>query len=93
MLCIPETETPEKHTTIAKLIREKHIKSKEVRGLLYNIPNVDAFIDRQKASYIGKISRSNAQSYPKKFLAAWIFGKQKNGAPQLTCNNNFAKVI
>ncbi len=30
---------------------------------------------------------------PKKFLAAWINKPQKNGALQLTCNNNFAKVI
>ena len=40
-----------------------------------------------------KISRSDNSTYPKKFLAAWITGKRKNGAPQLTCNNNFANSI
>jgi hypothetical protein len=30
---------------------------------------------------------------PKKFLAAWIQGSRKNGAPQLSCNNNFAEAI
>ena len=29
----------------------------------------------------------------KKILAAWINGKRKSGAPQLTCNNNFADSI
>jgi hypothetical protein len=28
-----------------------------------------------------------------KFLAAWINKRKKNGAPQLTCNNNYAKTI
>jgi hypothetical protein len=35
----------------------------------------------------------NEAAYPKKFLAAWINKSRKNGAPQLTCNNNFARVI
>jgi hypothetical protein len=74
-------------------VREKHIKNQEVRGLLCNMPNIDAFINRRTATYIGKISRSNPESYPKKILAAWIQGKRKNGHPQLTCNNNYAKVI
>jgi hypothetical protein len=60
---------------------------------LYNIPNVDAFINRKKANYVGKISRSDETTYPKKFLAAWINKRCKNGAPQLSCNNNFARVI
>ena len=30
---------------------------------------------------------------PKKFLTAWINKKRKNGAPQLTCNNNFTSTI
>ena len=74
-------------------VREKHIKNKEVRGILCNIPNIDAFITKRTAGYIGKITRSEENSLPKKFLAAWISGSQKNGAPQLTCNNNFAEVI
>jgi len=74
-------------------VREKHIKNHEVRGLLCNIPNIDAFIDKRTATYIGKISRSNPRTYPKKFLTAWIHGKKKNGHPQLTCNNNYATVI
>jgi hypothetical protein len=32
-------------------------------------------------------------SLPKKFLAALISGSRKNGAPQLTCNNNFPETI
>mmetsp|Transcript_1492 Transcript_1492/g.2309 ORF Transcript_1492/g.2309 Transcript_1492/m.2309 type:complete len:276 (+) Transcript_1492:2167-2994(+) len=74
-------------------VREKHIKNKEVRGLLCNIPNIDAYIVKRTATYIGKISRTDVNSYPKKFLAAWIVGKRKSGAPQLTCNNNFANSI
>ena len=74
-------------------VREKHIKNKEVRGLLCNIPNVDAFIMKRTATYLGKISRLNSDSLPKKFLTAWISGSRKNGAPQLTCNNNFAEAI
>jgi hypothetical protein len=74
-------------------VREKHIKNKEVRGLLCNIPNVDAFIMKRTAPYLGKISRLNSDSLPKKFLATWISGSRKNRAPQLTCNNNFAEAI
>jgi hypothetical protein len=74
-------------------VREQHIKNKEVRDLLSNIPNIDAFITKRTAVYLGKVSRSDYDSLPKKFLAAWINGSRKNGAPQLTCNNNFAEVI
>ena len=74
-------------------VREKHIKNREVRGLLCNIPNIDAYIAKTTAPYIGKISRIDDSFYPKKFLAAWIIGKRKSGAPQFTCNNNFADSI
>ena len=74
-------------------VRERHIKNKEVRGLLCNIPNIDAFIHRRTATYIGKITRTNTTTYPKKFLAAWINDSKKPGAPQLTCNNNFANAL
>jgi len=73
--------------------QRKHIKNHEVRGLLSNIPNIDAFIDKRTANYIGKISRSNPSTYPRKFLIAWIHGKKKNGHPQLTCKNNYVTVI
>ena len=74
-------------------VRQKHIKNKEVRGMLCNMPNVDAFITRRTATYIGKITRSDNDAFPKKFLAAWINKSKKSGAPQLTCNNNFAESI
>ncbi len=74
-------------------VREDHIKNKEVRRRLFNIPNIDAFINRRTAAYIGKVTRSDNNTYPRKFLAAWINTRRKNGAPQLTCNNNFAKTI
>ena len=74
-------------------VREQHIKNKEVRGLLCNIPNIDAFIHRRTATYIGKITRADASTYPKKFLAAWINDSKKPGAPQLTCNNNFVNAL
>ena len=67
--------------------QRKTQKKHEVRGLLCNIPNIDAFIVRRTAVYLGKVTRSN--NNPKKNLAAWINGKRKNGAPQLTCNNNY----
>ena len=65
----------------------------EVRGLLADILNVDAFITKRTATYIGKIIRADQESLPKKFLTAWINGSQKNGAPQLSCNNNFADAV
>jgi hypothetical protein len=43
--------------------------------------------------YIGKVTRSGDDTLPKKFLAAWINKRKKNGAPQLTCNSNFTKTI
>ncbi len=42
---------------------------------------------------MGKIARLNDMASPKKLLAAWIIKPQKNGAPQLTYNCNFAKAI
>ncbi len=74
-------------------VREHHIKNLEVRRRLYNMPNIDAFINRRTVKYVGKISRLNDDNLPKKFLAAWINGKRKNGAPQITCNNNSARAI
>jgi hypothetical protein len=74
-------------------VREKHIKNQEARVMFHNIPNVDAFIDKRVAKYIGKAARSSDTSLPKKFLATWINEARKPGGPQLTCNNNFAKVI
>ena len=68
-------------------VRKRQIKNREVRGLLCNIPDIDAFIHRRTATYIGKIIRANKSTYPKKFLAAWINDSKKPGAPQLTCNN------
>jgi len=64
-----------------------------VRGLLCNIPDIDAFIYRRTATYIGKVIRTEESTYPRKFLAAWINDSKKPGAPQLTCNNNFANAI
>ena len=70
-----------------------HIKNHQVRRLLFNIPNIKAFIDKRTATYIGQISRSNPRTYPKRFLTVWINGKKTNGHPQLTCNNNYATEI
>ena len=61
--------------------------------MLANIPNIDAFIHRRTATYIGKIVRVNETTYLKKFLAAWINKSKQPGAPQLTCNNNFANAL
>jgi hypothetical protein len=58
-------------------VREDHIKNSEVRRRLYNIPNIDAFINRRTAKYVDKVSRLNDDDLPKKFLAAWINGKRK----------------
>ncbi len=74
-------------------VKEEHIKSKKIRKSLFNIPNIDAFINRRTAAYIGKVTRSSSNSYPKTFLAAWVNTKRINGAPQLSCNNNFVKTI
>jgi hypothetical protein len=47
---------------------------------------------RRTVHYIGKISRSPEDCYPRLFLNAMIIIQpRKNGAPQLSCNNNFAR--
>ena len=74
-------------------MKEKHIKNKEVRVLFFNIPNIDAFINKRTARYVGKVMRSDDTTLPKKFLAAWINKARKIGGPQHTCNNHFVKVI
>ncbi len=74
-------------------VREMHVKNKEVRAMFLNILNIDAFISRRMAKYVGKIARSSDSTLTKKFLAAWINKARKEGALQHTCNNNFAKPI
>ena len=79
------------HSAIRRILgikwsQVKHIKNKEVRGILCNY-SILMLIFKRTAAYL------NNNTYPKKFLAAWITGKRKNGAPQLTCNNNFANSI
>jgi len=69
-------------------VREKHIKNKEVRGLLCNIPNKE---EQQLTSE--KSQDPTTITTQKKYLIAWINQKRKIGAPQLTCNNNFATSI
>ena len=46
-------------------VRQKHIKNKEVRRMLCNMPNVDTFITRRTATYIGKIAQSDNDAFPK----------------------------
>jgi len=40
-----------------------------------------------------KISATDDNLFPTKFLAAWIVQKRKSGALQFTCDNNFANSI
>jgi len=49
-------------------VREKHIKHKEVRGILCNLPDIEAFIFKRTAVYLGKVSRSSSNTYPKNSL-------------------------
>jgi hypothetical protein len=58
-------------------VQEKHIKNREVREMFFDIPNIDAFINKRTARYIGKVARSDDTTLPKKFLAAWINKAQK----------------
>ena len=51
------------------------------------------YIHRRTATDIGKISRADTNTYPMKFIAAWINKGKKPRAPQLTCNNNFVNSI
>ena len=62
-------------------VRKKHIKNREVRGLLCSIPNVDAYITRRTATYLRKISRSDDINLPKQILTAWINKKRKKWRP------------
>jgi hypothetical protein len=92
-LKLPPWSNPQNsNDQLATSQRETH-KKKEVRSLLCNIPKINAFITKRIAIYIGKVTKMEKNSLPRKFLAAWIRGSQKNGAPQLTCNNNFTKTI
>jgi hypothetical protein len=61
--------------------------------MFLGIPDIDAFINRRTAKYIGKVVRSDNSTLPKKFLVDWNNKARKEGAPQLTCNNSFAKTI
>jgi hypothetical protein len=60
--------------------------------MFYNIPNIDAFIRKITARCVGKIVRSKDTTLSKN-PGSRDFKVQKTGAPQLTCNNNFTKVI
>jgi hypothetical protein len=60
-------------------VREKHIENKEVKAMFLNILNIDAFISKKTAKYVGKIARSSDSTLHKKFLAAWINKSRKKG--------------
>jgi hypothetical protein len=58
-------------------VREDRIRNKPVRFKFCNIPKIEAFIIRRTARYIGKISRTSEDNFPKKFLGAWIKNPEK----------------
>lgn len=72
-------------------VREERIRNKQVRFKFCNIPNIKAFIICRTARYVGKITRSSEDNFPKRFLGAWIKKSKKTGGVQHSCNNNFAK--
>ena len=45
--------------------KKKQIKNREARSHLCNIPKIEAYIAKRIATYIGKISRSDDNFYPK----------------------------
>jgi hypothetical protein len=57
-----------------------------MRAMFFNIPNIDAFINKRTVRYVGKTARSDDAALPRKFLIAWINKPRKNGVPQLSCN-------
>jgi hypothetical protein len=57
------------------------ITNKKGCFLFCNIPDVDTFIIRRTACYIGKISRSPEDSYPRFFINAWINQLRKKLSP------------
>jgi hypothetical protein len=59
--------------------------------MFFNIPNINAFISKSTAKYIGEVARAGDCSFPKKFLAERINKPRKNEVPQCTCNNNCVK--
>jgi hypothetical protein len=64
-----------------------------VRFCFCNFPTIESFINKRTATYVGKIARSDANEFPKKFLGAWMNQPRKIGGQQLLCNNNFANAI
>jgi hypothetical protein len=74
-------------------VREEKITNEEIRHRFCQILEIDTFIIRRTARYVGKIYRSDDQMLPKKLLGAWIHGPRKIGKPQLSCNNNFLTAI
>jgi hypothetical protein len=74
-------------------VRSQRITNEQVRARFCNIPNIDAFITRRTARYLSKMVCSKEDSFPKKFLGAWIADLRKVGAPQLSCNNNFLLTV
>jgi hypothetical protein len=43
-------------------VREQRIKNSHVRKLFFNIPNIEAFIERRTARFIGKVIIGNVPS-------------------------------
>jgi hypothetical protein len=58
-------------------VQEDIIRNKQVRFKFCNIPNIEALIFYRTARYIGKITRTSKDNYPKKALGASIKNLRK----------------
>jgi hypothetical protein len=74
-------------------VQEDRIRNKQIRFKFCNIPSIEAFIIHRTARYVGKITRTSEDNFPKMFLGAWIKKPKKIGGVQHSCNKNFAKSI
>jgi len=88
------------HSTIRRIlnitwqqVRNERAKNKQARFCYCNIPKIKSFVNKRTATYVRKNVRSNDDELPKKFLGSWINQPRKTGGQQLSCINNFMRVI
>ena len=66
-------------------VMEKHIKDKQIRAMLNNIPSMQTFIDVRSMQFLGKLIRGKVDLPPRKLLIAFIPNPRKVGRP-IVCN-------
>jgi hypothetical protein len=72
---------------------EEKISNEKIRGIFYNIPDINNMIAARQLQFIGKIAREEDSFIPKQLLTAWVNHKRPRGRPLTTNKISIVKSL